>query len=588
MGITPLEFAQQFLYPYTVKGNEIVPVVCPFCHGGSHRDKHTFALNTEKQTYNCKRGSCGVQGHFTQLCKEFGIRTESEWNRPRHVYKPPGQKPKPVHEAAQKYLQLRGISKETAGAYRVGTDEKGNLMFPYYTDTGEHVFNKFRYPRKLRKGERKAWREADTMPVLFGMHLCDASVPLTIFEGEFDAMSGSESGLPNCVSVPSGAEDFTWLDTCWDFLQRFDCIYLYGDNDSAGCAMIQRLAAKLSDKRVFVVRHECKDANELLYRKGRDAVRDAWSHASEIPVSGLINLAEVVPLDVSKTERIRTGIGPLNQLLGGFVYGDVTVWTGRRGEGKSTMLSQVCLDAVDDGKRVCAYSGELRADRFQYWADLQAAGVPYITEYYDHAADRQTYYVKQDVRQRIHDWYSGKFWLYDNDNVDDSSRESADIIRTFELAAKRYDCRLFMVDNLMTADDRNNSKENYYQQQSQFVGKLVKFAKKYNVHVHLVAHPKKTSESLDNDSISGSADITNRVANSISLTRLSDEKKAAAGCDVSMKILKNRWEGQLGTVGLNYDKVSRRLYVPSDGNTFQYGWEFDHWEEVEQGEDMPF
>jgi len=584
--MTPLEFAQQFLYPYSVKGNEIVPHLCPYCHGGSHKDKNTFALNIEKQTYNCKRGSCGAQGHFSQLCKDFGVQVNNFTLSNKRAYSKPKQKPQKIHNSAMEYLKLRGISQETAERYQVGTDEGGNLMFPYFTDAGEHVFNKFRYPRKLKKGERKAWREAGTMPVLFGMQLCDMERSLCIFEGEFDAMAGHESGVPNCVSVPSGAEDFTWLDTCWDFVQKFESVYLFGDNDQAGQEMINRLISKLSDKRVFVVRHECKDANELLFRKGKQAVFDSWQNAAEVPVNGLLNLADVTPLDVTKMQRIRTGIGRLNQLLGGFIYGDVTVWTGKRGEGKSTMLSQTCLDAIDDGKKVCAYSGELRADRFQYWVDLQAAGMPYITEYYDHAADRQTYYVKGDIKQKIHDWYNEKFWLYDNDIAIEDENE--DIIKLFEVAAKRYDCRMFMVDNLMTAEDRCMSEKDYYRQQSRFVGRLVRFAKVYNAHVHLVAHPRKTSGGLDNDSISGSGAITDRVANVISLSRLKEDKRAMVGYDVSMEVMKNRWEGQLDTIGLNYDKVSRRLYVPSDENMYQYGWEFMEWGEIPKTEDMPW
>jgi twinkle protein len=189
--MTPLEFAQIFLQPYQIKGSEIVPDRCPFCRGGQGgRDKHTFALNLEKQTYNCKRGSCGKQGHFTELLKEFGVSTTADlYTPPKKTYKKPSKKPKGLHDTALEYIRQRGISKETAEAYRVGADEQGNLMFPYFNDSGEHVFSKYRYARKLKPGEKKAWRDADTMPVLYGMWKCDPDQPLVITEGEFDCMA---------------------------------------------------------------------------------------------------------------------------------------------------------------------------------------------------------------------------------------------------------------------------------------------------------------------------------------------------------------------------------------------------------------
>ena len=48
---------------FNVKGNEIIPDYCPFCQGGSHKDRNTFALNVMTGAYNCKRGNCGAGKH---------------------------------------------------------------------------------------------------------------------------------------------------------------------------------------------------------------------------------------------------------------------------------------------------------------------------------------------------------------------------------------------------------------------------------------------------------------------------------------------------------------------------------------------
>ena len=568
------DFAHRYLDPFKIKGDEIVPDLCPFCHGGEHRDKYSFALNKDNGTYNCKRGSCGKQGTFWQLCKDFGETADRDETgntyKPKAMYKKPETKIEKPTDAAEKYLAMRKISRATMDAYGVGCDIKGNIVFPY-TENGELVFVKFRPSHKIEKGEPKAWRETDTKPVLFGMDLCDPQYPLCIYEGEVDAMSGHEAGIPNSVSVPSGAEDLTWLDTCWDWLKQFKAIYLYGDNDGPGRIMIQKLIPRLADYRIFIVQHDCKDANELLYRSGPAAVKAAYDTTKEISVYGLIDLADVTPIDIRHIQRSLSGIQELDRMTGGFLMSDLSIWTGRRGEGKSTILGQLMLEAVDQGEKVCAYSGELRADRFQHWIDLQAAGRDHVTKYHDDILDKDLCYVDHEITERIKAWYREKFWLYDNTIA--QADEAKSILKIFEYAVKRYNCRVFMIDNLMTCRYSTESDNNFYRMQSNLVGLFIEFAKRYEVHVHLVAHPRKTSGVLENDDVSGSGDITNRADNVFSLERLNEKDRAAHGCDVALKVLKSRAEGITGQVGLNYDKISRRLYLPSKGNTKVFGWE---------------
>jgi len=156
--VTPREFADKYLQSYKVKGDEFIAVYCPFCKGGQHRDKNTFALNVVEQVYKCQRGSCGAQGHFVELCRHFGelAKTDTRPNaQPVKKYKPPAQKPKPITQTAIDYLKMRGISETTVKKFDVGVDGQGNLMFPYFDDKGEHVFTKFRPTRKINKGDKE-------------------------------------------------------------------------------------------------------------------------------------------------------------------------------------------------------------------------------------------------------------------------------------------------------------------------------------------------------------------------------------------------------------------------------------------------
>lgn len=585
----PIDFARKHFGEYRVKGAEIIPKYCPFCHGGQHHDKYSFALNMDKLTYNCKRGSCGKQGTFFQLCREYGEIADVgfEIKTPKRTYKKPETMTKDIAGKALKYLLSRGISEGSIKKYKVTSDERGNIVFPYY-ENDELVMLKFRKPEKYKGKGRKSWREEGGKPVLWGMDLCDINKPLVITEGEPDALACDTAGVENVVSVPSGNEDLTWIETCWDWLQNFSKIILFGDNDEAGQKMIKNIIVRLGEDRCYIAEHEYKDANELLYRKGAEAVRQAVANAKLPRVEGLLNLADVVPYDVSKVERVRSNIKWLDNAIGGFLMGELSVWTGKRGEGKSTFLGQLLIEAVEQGYNVCAYSGELRADRFQYWIHLQMAGKNHIKYYADPVRERNIAFVDKDTTTKLKAWYNGRFWLYDNSYTGDNA-EAKGILKIFEYAVKRYGCRVFLVDNLMTSRFDIANDQNYYRAQSNFVGELVNFAKTYNVHVHLVAHPKKTKENLGNDEISGTGDITNRADNVFAIERDTSDNNL----DSILKILKNRSDGCMNEkIGMLFDSASKRFYLESDPATLykEYGWNksIEDFYEIEKPEDCPF
>ena len=83
-------------------------------------------------------------------------------------------------------------------------------------------------------------------------------------------------------------------------------------------------------------------------------------------------------------------------------------------------------------------------------------------------------------------------------------------------------CRVFLIDNLMTCSFENTTQTDYYKAQSDFVGKLSYIAKAYNVHIHLVAHPRKTKGDIEQDDISGTSDTFKRADNVISVQRNDD------------------------------------------------------------------
>ena len=132
----------------------------------------------------------------------------------------------------------------------------------------------------------------------------------------------------------------------------------------------------------------------------------------------------------------------------------------------------------------------------------------------------------------------------------------------------RYDIKLVCIDNLMTAMECDVNTD-LYRQQSTFVKNLEKIAQQYDVAIILVAHPKKTNGAFDNDTVSGSSDITNAVSFVINYERVID-----GDCDGRLSITKNRMNGKLLTgdnaIKLYFSEKSKRV-MQSKYETKEYG-----------------
>lgn len=238
-------FASRHLEPYTIRGDELIPEYCPICHGGENGDKHTFALNLTEGIYVCKRGTCGVRGRFEELAERFGERADliRPSIRAKKQFVLPEVQLLPLTDAIIRYFSSRKISTETLNAFSVAAAPDGSIIFPFYRD-GELIYVKFRAPRKPQGKERKEWQFPGSRPILFGMDTCSFSQPLVITEGMIDALSLYEAGARNIVSVPSGCSNLDWIDHCWDWLERFKTVILFGDNDDPGRKMIREIVRR--------------------------------------------------------------------------------------------------------------------------------------------------------------------------------------------------------------------------------------------------------------------------------------------------------------------------------------------------------
>lgn len=376
--------------------------------------------------------------------------------------------------------------------------------------------------------------------------------------------------VSNAVALLPDAD----IRACAPFLRAFPSVFVaIADNEIAE-KTASMLAENVLALTVLTPKHNvfgtAASVQEVYQMGGILAVDRLMLGAEEHPVYGLLNLADIEQASVPCS--VLSGIRELDAAIGGFCEGELSVWTGKRGSGKSTFLGQTLLEAIDRGHHVCAYSGELAEGQFKRWLTQQAAGPRHIVPVFDSYTGKTLDTIPADIQKQIDHWWDGKFYLYDNSAGGDEDS----ILELFEFAVRRYGCSVFMVDNLMSARFSTMRDTDFYRAQSNFTGRLVAFAKKHRVHVHLVAHPRKTDDSrrLTNDDVGGSGDITNRADNVFSITRLSEEQVEAEGFQTHLQVLKNRAFGETASLRLNYDSKSRRFYKAGTGNANKrYGWE---------------
>lgn len=565
------------------RGDELHFKICPYCRPKPTQGNiKTFSISLRTGQFKCLRASCGVSGNMVTLAKDFDFSLGSEvdeYYKPKKQYRNLKQPEEPIipKTEALNYLESRGIKEETVRQYEITTqtDKHNILVFPFYDAKGKMQFVKYRkIDFDKAKDKSKEWCEVNCRPILFGMKQCNGKFDrLIITEGQIDSLSVATVGIENAVSVPTGAKGFTWIPYCWDWINKFQEVIVFGDYEKGNITLLKELSSRLK----CTVKHireedykDCKDANEILQKYGEEYLRSCVENAVIVPLERVIDLADVEDVNIYDIPKLETGIRQLDRLLcGGLPFGGVVLLSGKPGEGKSTLASQILINAIYQNYKCFVYSGELSNYQFKSGFNFQIAGRLHIIEYQNKWGDRK-YKISDTNKLLIANWYKGKCFLYDNRIVDGSEDKS--LVNLAENVIMQYGVNVLVLDNLMTALDLETEKAfDKYDRQSLFVKKLARLALKHNALIILVAHKRKNNFSMnENDEISGSGDISNLATVTIAYEKDKDLKE----CQRLLKVSKNRLFGKVETKGyvLDFDEKSRRIYGAGDDPDFDYGW----------------
>lgn len=567
-------------------GDELLFKMCPYCKGTGKTNEKSFSINLTTGQFKCLRESCNVSGNMVTLAKDFDFSLGTSFDsyyKPRKQYKPFKKPTEPIvpKPAAVQYLNSRGIHEDVAKKYSitVKTDDDHVLVFPFFNANGDLDFIKYRKTDfDSSKDTNKEWSQAGGKPILFGMQQCDTSTGTVIItEGQIDSLSVAEAGYNNAVSVPTGAKGMTWIPHCWDWMQNFKRIIVFGDHEKGHITLLEDITARFPHE-IFHVREEdykdCKDANEILQRYGAEQIKACIENAVRVPINDVIELADVEDVNIFELEKLETGIRQLDKLLyGGLPFGGVHLVSGKAGEGKSTLASQILISAREHGYRCFAYSGELPNYLFKGWMNFQVAGRNHIFEYQNDAYGNTNYNISKMNKDLISDWYRGYMYLFDNSRIDGNETQS--LLKLTEKVIQRHGVRVILLDNLMTAMTLDRSQgSDQYERQTEFVNQLRSLAVKYNVLILLVAHKRKNGYGgNENDEVAGSSNIVNLAM----LTIAYEKDKECLPEQRLLKVSKNRLFGKVETDGfvMNYDEKSKRIYGAGDNLDREFGWNKD-------------
>ncbi len=399
--------------------------------------------------------------------------------------------------------------------------------------------------------------------------------PLIITEGELDCVSALQAGFRRAISVPDGAPPpgdrsakdleggakYNWLDDIRALIvkDRVPEIIIAADGDANGAALLQDLSVLLGRFRCKFVtypkskadrgRERCKDLNEVLQDYGAKGVVETINRAQWLQVDGVYLMSDLPPLPEMVIYE------PRGELIKNHIklrLGDFSVWTGVPGFGKSTFLNDFLCGIAQDHDATLAWASfeqepqrDHRRNLRAWWAgaDLLDPGLtPYSRpgETVDQWIDRQhVFIVPSEDEDATLDWLLDKM----------------------QVAVVRYGARIVIIDPWNEVEHARERGETETEYVGRAIRALKRFAKAFQVHVCLVAHPTKSVKDGEGNykmptlyDISGSSNFYNKADLGVIVHREDEDTTL-------VKVQKSRYHetiGRPGEVRLAFNSQTRR------------------------------
>ena len=219
---------------------------------------------------------------------------------------------------------------------------------------------------------------------------------------------------------------------------------------------------------------------------------------------------------------------PWSKTHAGFQYraGEVTLYAGGNGGGKSMVTGMIAMGLIKQGQKVMIASFEMKPKRTLYRMLRQFAGENIDAPRY---VDKTRYLM--NLFNRMRSYAGNELWLYDQQGTVTSQQ----VIAVARYSAVELGVRHIFIDSLMKCV----SGEDDYNAQKMFVDEITSLARDHNIHVHLIHHIRKlASEEIkpNKNDIKGSGSISDQVDNVLMVWRNKKKEHDAQNGNVDVMI----------------------------------------------------
>lgn len=223
-----------------------------------------------------------------------------------------------------------------------------------------------------------------------------------------------------------------------------------------------------------------------------------------------------------------------------FRKGEVTVWAGQNGHGKSLVTSQIALSLMGQDQKVSIASFEMKPlATMQRMARMYCGMNPFSPEFQGEEGMK----ALDILYDEFCGWTEGRMWLYDQNGTTDTEK----VIGMVRYCAKVLKIDHIFIDNLAKCIKN----EDDYNSQKGFVDEMTAIARDYQCHIHIVHHlkkPAKETDRPDKNDVKGSGSITDQIDNLFLVWRNKDKeediktgsRKLASDPDTILFCRKNR------------------------------------------------
>lgn len=471
---------------------------CPQCSPTrkKHYDK-CLSVDQEKGVWYCHH--CGWHGGLGN--------TEAEKKKAEEHFRMPYFAPCDVTDPkVLRWFSERGISRQTLSVFYVKTGQAwmqgpngggktNTIQFPYY-------FNGQVVNVKYRTGDKRFRQEKNARKCFYNYdhairHQGDT---LVICEGEIDCLSIYEAGFHAVVSVPDGAPsaDAQTFTTKFDFLhgaeplfEKFKHVILAGDNDAPGKRLTEELARRIGRDRCLTVQWPdgCKDANDVLAKKGVSQLYLCLKEAKPFPIDGVKTVDDLWdsfldwlnnPVEGGVDIGWENAKGSFNVEMG-----QMTIVTGIPSHGKSTFI-----DA-------------LRVNLWRNHGYPSVAASPENYPAHQHMAMLINMYLGENCRKIPKEDFPFIKGLVDNGfffiqpEKDDEMMTVDYILERTKAYIFRNGVKILVIDPWNEIDHCQADREREDQYISRQLAKIRRFARVNDIHVFLIAHPTKLQKDKD-------------------------------------------------------------------------------------------